>query len=400
MNFPILTPSTLKEKALKIWEKQSIHKAYILKSPWMPIEIKFSKYKAKQLLTNFAEVRSVIQSLILHCKDSIGFGYEIKYEIISTRELGEQSLPVAVIFPQLQDFLKFIQKKSEFTRFCQCADEILTKYPELMMWLAENTDVILNYQEEWQQLLTTCNFLRQNPLPNRYLRELDIPGVDSKFIEMHKNILSQLFEVLLPPRAINHNVNRQQRYFEQRYGFKIDEQLIRLRILDNINFHDVSLPLSEFRALQLDCNTVYITENKINGLVFPRIKKSIVIFGLGYGIQSLKDIAWLQQKIIFYWGDIDTHGFAMLAQLRKYYPHTQSLLMDLQTLFTFRDLCVMESKDNRCLQELPQLNKEESTLYKNLINNVWGVNLRLEQERISFQYLLQDLKSRSLLPTA
>lgn len=60
--------------------------------------------------------------------------------------------------------------------------------------------------------------------------------------------------------------------------------------------------------------------------------RAMVIFGAGYGFDNLAEARWLGMLEIHYWGDIDTHGFAILNQLRKYFPHAQSLLMDRETL--------------------------------------------------------------------
>jgi hypothetical protein len=41
---------------------------------------------------------------------------------------------------------------------------------------------------------------------------------------------------------------------------------------------------------------------------------------------------------ILYWGDIDTHGFAILDRLRTGMPHMRSLMMDQATLQAHRSL--------------------------------------------------------------
>ena len=109
---------------------------------------------------------------------------------------------------------------------------------------------------------------------------------------------------------------------ERRYGVRYDQPLIRLRLLDPAlgerfgGLTDISLPLDRFATLDPPCRRVFITENKINGLSFPPLPDSLVIFGLGYGVESLRDAPWLRQREIHYWGDLDTHGFAILSLLR------------------------------------------------------------------------------------
>ena len=221
--------------------------------------------------------------------------------------------------------------------------------------------------------------------------------MDSKFIEQHKGILAELLEQMLPADSIDQTVSGLAAHgFERRYGLKYDQPLLRFRILDKdltaaYGLTDLSVPLDQFNQLQLPCERVFITENKINGLSFPAVERAIVIFGLGYGIRSLSQTAWLRDKAIFYWGDIDTHGFAILSQLRGYFPQVGSLLMDRQTLMAFQGLWGREPDDKRCLADLLNLTEPEQSLYQDLRNNVLGDNIRLEQERIGFAYLCKRL---------
>ena len=252
---------------------------------------------------------------------------------------------------------------------------------------------LLNDQAAWPQLLRVCDYFCQHPQPDCYLRELEIAGVDSKFIEQHKRILRELLDLLLPAETICYEVTSLSGSgFEKRFGLRYDEPLIRLRILDPAlvspwGANDLSLPLSQFRDLTPNCTRVFITENKINGLSFPPVANSWVIFGLGYGIQALKEIGWLRTMPIDYWGDIDTHGFAILSQLRSYFPQTRALLMDRATLLDGQDLWVKEETGKRCLAELPHLDQKEQALYQELRGNQIGDNVRLEQERIAFSRL-------------
>ena len=101
---------------------------------------------------------------------------------------------------------------------------------------------------------------------------------------------------------------------------------------------DLSVPVDQFARLALPVERVFITENEINGLVFPGARGSIVIFGLGYGVQVLAGVEWLREKPVYYWGDIDTHGFAILDRLRSDFPDMRSFLMDRATLLEHREL--------------------------------------------------------------
>jgi hypothetical protein len=145
------------------------------------------------------------------------------------------------------------------------------------------------------------------------------------------------------------------------------------------------LDVGSFARLNPGVSRVFITENEINFLTFPRTEDSLVLFGGGYGFEKLRGIEWLAQCSIHYWGDIDTHGFAILDQLRELLGGVQSFLMDRQTLLRFESQWGTEER--QALQELTHLTLEEQSLYDDLRFNRIRPNLRLEQERIGFQWV-------------
>jgi len=107
-----------------------------------------------------------------------------------------------------------------------------------------------------------------------------------------------------------------------------------------------------------------------------------MIFGKGYGFESISQAHWLQECPLYYWGDLDTHGFAILDQLRHIFPHAQSFLMDRNTFLDHREFWVLEeSPVNRTLTHLTP---EEQAFYQELVNGNHGKAIRLEQERIPY----------------
>jgi hypothetical protein len=49
-------------------------------------------------------------------------------------------------------------------------------------------------------------------------------------------------------------------------------------------------------------------------------------------LHHLSNIPVFNQSWIFYWGALDEDGFQMQHHFRQHYPHTQSLLMDEDTV--------------------------------------------------------------------
>lgn len=100
---------------------------------------------------------------------------------------------------------------------------------------------------------------------------------------------------------------------------------------------------------------------------------------MGYGVAALEEIPWLSDTRILYFGDLDTHGLAILAECRKRFPQTESLLMDQATFDRFRPLAVTEARQAGPLPEA--LNESEAALYAELLRTQG----RLEQERIPLE---------------
>ena len=61
----------------------------------------------------------------------------------------------------------------------------------------------LRLADEWCKLLATVRWIEQRQMPDMYLRQVDVPSVDTKFIERHKGVLSELLDIQLHPSRID-----------------------------------------------------------------------------------------------------------------------------------------------------------------------------------------------------
>ncbi len=392
----MLSPDEIHKKAIWYWNSGRLLRAVILGEQFFPLRIPWGKPTAKQLRDDFSGIRKRITEIREHSGPE-KMGYTIEWQEINHRRLGRQQLPAALLF-DLQGFLRTTGKQQTYNRFLADLAMIRDREPQLAAWLSEHPRDIVKQAGNWPQLLSVIDYFKSHPSPDFYIRQLDIAGVDSKFIEQHKKILVSLLDEVLPEHYIKRDITGLVNHgFERRYGLKYDEPLIRMRYLDPVlapapGCTDITLPLSGFTALRQNFNRVIITENKINGLCFPAMPDTIIIFGLGYGVQVLTETGWLQDKAVYYWGDIDTHGFSILSQVRSFLPKTCSFLMDRNTLTAHRHLWGCEEEAKRCLNQLQYLTPEEQSLYDDLRDNVPGKNVRLEQERISYGYLSKTVK--------
>jgi hypothetical protein len=186
------------------------------------------------------------------------------------------------------------------------------------------------------------------------------------------------------------------RRFEERYGLLGKPPLIRFRMLDENHYigglSDLTVPVTQFAALRTGVERVFVTENEINALAFPPIRSGMVVLGGGYGIERLTGIGWLHDRDVAYWGDIDTHGFAILDRLRAALPAARSVMMDASTFQAHRHLWGNEDADKRFIGELTRLTAGERELFLALRDNVIGERLRLEQERIAYAWVTSAIE--------
>ena len=388
------TPEDIRAQLERKWECGQILASSLHGEPLFPMRIPLKHPAAGVIGNRFDEVRRWIATLSAQCKTSTGNGFNLEWRESSHRQLGKNRLPVAAIIESEADALDIIGKRRQAEQFKKLADATIQAFPELRSWLHKRPLKLLKHALDWPQLLVVLGWMSKHPRPGVYLRQLDLPAIHTKFIESHKSLLIELLDIVLPGDAIDSDASGV-RGFEQRYGFRSKPAQIRLRLLEPgttlQGLSDLAVPATELARLRLPVTTVFITENEINGLAFPCIEKSIVIFGLGYGLQVLKQVEWLSDKAIYYWGDIDTHGFAMLDQIRQYFPGTESLLMDRETLLAHRQFWGEESKPTS--RDLDNLRPQESELYREIVGNEYAKNLRLEQERIGFGWLQAALSN-------
>jgi hypothetical protein len=386
------TPDDIRSQLKRKWESGQILGAIIHGESMFPMRIPLKHPAAGAIGDRFDEVRRWIATLSAHCKHETGSGFRLEWRESSHRQLGKNRLPVAAIVESEQDALTIIGKQKSARQFKTLADSTISVFPQLEDWLQKRPLQMLKHAQDWPQLLNVMQWISQHPRPDIYLRQIDLPDIHTKFIEHHKSLLIELLDIILPAEVIDLETTGVKE-FEQRYGFRSKPAQIRFRLLDPAStlqgLTDLVVPAAELARLRLPVTTVFITENDINGLAFPGIAKGMVIFGLGYGLQVLNEISWLNDKAIYYWGDIDSHGFAMLDQIRQYFPHTESLLMNKETLLAHRQLWGEENKPTS--RDLDYLQPQEMELYKEIINHSYAKNLRLEQERIGINWLKSSL---------
>ena len=392
------TPADLRAQVQRLWDRGELLRAAVSDGVAWPLRLNLKSPGAADLAHRFEAVRDWVQ--VIAATPYV----RIEWREWNHRVQGRQRLPASVWVDVLADAVAWIGKTRQVERFGQEWQQTARAQPAMLAWLSRRSLQALELYDRWDRLLAVVAWLQAHPRPGVYLRQLDAPGVDSKFIEAHRGVLGELLDLALPAAAVDSTASGVSQ-FTRRFGFLDKPVRIRLRLLDPTlpvlpgcsGRCDLTLDATSFAALALPVERVFITENETNFLAFPALERAIVLFGAGYGWEALAQAQWLRRCALYYWGDIDTHGFAILDQLRSHFPHVASMLMDRETLLEHRAHWG-EEPDPVC-HDLMRLTPDEAVVYDELRFDRLQPRLRLEQERIGFGWLNGRLRELAHVST-
>ena len=308
---------------------------------------------------------------------------ELRWTERRWRVLGVQTLPDTLVLHDAEQAVAWLGEQDRWRRAGARYAETTLRWPMLAPRLARLYDVLADYHDaDFHRLLDLLAWLMAHPDSGLYPRQLPLAGIDSKWLEPRKGIVTELVAALRGGEDGGQD-------FYRLCGLKRPPALVRMRVLDPAlravlgGLGDISAPADTLAALQWRPATVIIVENMQTGLALEDIPGAVAFMGLGYAVDMLATLPWLATARCLYWGDIDTHGYAILNRARGLLPHLVSVMMDEATLSEFRVLCT-EEKSQHAAEDLATLTPAERAVYIALRQNSWGQALRLEQERISW----------------
>ncbi|KAI5913628.1 MAG: hypothetical protein JSR64_07375 [Nitrospira sp.] len=299
------------------------------------------------------------------------------------KALGAQRLPEKLVLRGPEDVAMWIGESARWERAQSRYRSLIARWPVVAQQLPRYFDVLADYSDaDYQRLTEMLDWIASHPNSNLYPRQLPVSGLDSKWLDGRKGLLTDLVAAIQEDSSSDLD-------FYQRCGLKAPPLLVRMRVLDqSLRVHvggvgDITAPVDDLAGISWPVSHVFIVENLQTGLAMSDMPGAVVFMRLGYNVDVLARLPWLARARCIYWGDLDTHGFAILHRARSYIPELQSVLMDEETLLRHKALWVDEAAQHSAA-ELTLLTKDEQELYRDLKQQRWGQNVRLEQERIDW----------------
>jgi hypothetical protein len=381
----LLSPEAARDFLVRRFNNQ--HQAWLTGEGTWPLQITLGTPTEKDATEDTSAVRAWVSSWAAW--KNVG---EVSHEVRKWARLGAQELPVALTVSNAEDVASLVGQASRWTRAKERYTQMVGKWPQLGSGgaLSGRFNVLADYSEvDFSRLIAMLDWLVKNPTSNVYLRQLPVEGLDTKWAEQRIGVITGLLKDIK-----QENVDGN---FHEIFGLLRPPHRIRIKLLCPElrklvgGLRDFEAPIEEIAALPIKPTAAIIVENLDTGMALPDIPGTVAFMKLGNAVSAISSVSWLQAIQSVYWGDVDTHGFAILDRARKALPQIRSVLMDEATTLRYQNLWGTEPVQTTNFA-LEHLNQHELAVYTALKANTWGQTVRLEQERLPWEYCLGVLK--------
>ncbi|GAB3768725.1 Wadjet anti-phage system protein JetD domain-containing protein [Microlunatus parietis] len=374
------TPADVAAKVRRRWDDGSLLTALARDEPFPGFDVPLRGPKAAELGSELAAAQDWVAQLERGAYD--GRRYHLEYGTIGGQHIGRSRIPTRARLTEYDQAWALLGVGRSVAAYRRIL-ELTAAEPAVRAWVEAQPLRALDAAEDWPRLLAAYRWLSDHRGSRRYLRQITARGVDTKFVERHRPLLARLL-----------GTSQTAPGFLADLGLRARPDLVRLRFDPAAlglpkQLSEATVRVAELAELPADVRTAMIIENEITFLSVPVPAGGVVIWGKGFEVDRAGRMPWLAESKINYWGDLDTHGFAILNQLRAWLPQTRSFLMDRETLLAHRDRWVTE--DSPTNARLDRLTAVEAQLYTDLVEDRLGPSVRLEQERLDWAWVQQRL---------
>lgn len=387
-------PADVTARVRKRWTSGVLLRQRAAGEPFQPIEVPLRGPSSADLAERLDAARQWAAAIERAAEG--GRAFRIETASVGGRHLGRSELPGRAVVDTFEQSVRLLGVGGHDGAVA-AFDEVLrisATIPAAQEWVLAHPLRAVELSGEWPAILAARDWLDWHRGSGRYLREIDAPGVDTKLIERHRSVLARLLGVSAGAAG-----------FLAELGLAAKPGTVRLRFDPRVlgmpqGITEATLRVDELTALRPQVHRALIIENEVSYLSAPIPDGGVVVWGRGYDAGAPTALDWLAEAAsrgaVYYWGDIDTHGLAILNRVRSHLPGVRSVLMDRETLLAHESRWGTEPTPTNA--SLPGLTVVERELYEDLVTDRYAQALRLEQERLDWGYVARRLADSS--PTA
>nr|NLI50220.1 hypothetical protein [Propionibacterium sp.] len=303
-------------------------------------------------------------------------GASVEWELRRWRSFGEQSLPVRVRIDGSDAVAELAGSGRAWRDLTRTAAAVVGRWPTLAGVLPRVAAALGRLGPgDLERLLAVVEWFALNPQSELLARQVPVEGVDTKWLERHRGLVTRLVEELTGEPGL---------------GLRVEPRRFRVRLLGaarpDAGVADLTAEVAELARLPWRPDVVLVCENLQTVAALPASGVELVaVHGNGLAAPALAEVPWLRAARVLYWGDLDTYGLSILSMVRQVLPQTESLLMDAATLGRFAALAGTEPRPYR--GPIGHLTSAE----QDALAAVRAADARLEQERIPLDHAVASL---------
>ena len=177
--------------------------------------------------------------------------------------------------------------------------------------------------EEVKQAAALALALEPGLAAGRPLRSLALAGIDSKFFERNRGLVTSLLDIRFDGQVSQLGLNS---FLDA--ADEGDHWLLVAPLSPGLlPFAQQRVRGRELLDTPLPAKRILLIENDRCLHLLPTLPDTIAVLGSGLDLAWLR-ADWLRLCRVGYWGDMDTWGLRMLARARNLQPHLAPLLME------------------------------------------------------------------------
>ena len=373
------SPGELAERLARQWQNPDTREKRLINPDSWPVKLSIGKPTNRMLAEQTLRVKAHLDRW-----RSVNVG-KVHWQSIAFRTTGEAvDIPVTWELKTPSDWIAAAgthEIKYEFRRLeklAQACDPLFHKMLIRQQFLIKGKP-----EEEIIKATRLALLLEPNCAAGRPLRALSMAGIDSKFFERHRTLVSKLLDIRFDQMVSDIGL--------EAFLGALDENSHWLLLADLdetlLPFAQQRVRANELAQTPLPGKQILIVENETCLYFLPPLQDTLAILGAGLNLAWLKGPDF-SKKQLAYWGDIDTWGLSMLAKARCIHPGLTPLLMTNAVFERYAGRYAVH-EPTPASNTIPEgLTEEESTLYLKLLN--------LKKNRLEQEFLPEALVSRAI----
>ena len=106
----------------------------------------------------------------------------MEYKQVGGRIVGTNTIPARAWLDGYDQAWDLLGTRDDVRLFADLAERTKAEAPRLTIWLERRPVKALELADAWESLLATVRWVDEHQAPAMYLRQVDVPRVDTKFI--------------------------------------------------------------------------------------------------------------------------------------------------------------------------------------------------------------------------